>query len=182
MSFPEPIRNEALKKAHFMCVACHAPFVDVHHILPKGEGGTDTLDNAAPLCPGCHGIYGANPVYRKQIRQMRDNWYDVCEKKYGLSNVPVAQKLNEMSETLKTVRLDQVKYQDTLDQIKKTMLRSLSSTASVINSAETFEEIATASGTANFMGNSNRCWRCGEPFLPTEPFLDYCPRCGTQRP
>jgi hypothetical protein len=29
-------------------------YLEVHHILPLGEGGDDTLINAAALCPSCH--------------------------------------------------------------------------------------------------------------------------------
>jgi HNH endonuclease len=30
------------------------PYLEVHHVSPLGEGGDDTLDNAAALCPSCH--------------------------------------------------------------------------------------------------------------------------------
>lgn len=30
------------------------PYLEVHHIVPLGEGGDDTLINAAALCPSCH--------------------------------------------------------------------------------------------------------------------------------
>jgi predicted HNH restriction endonuclease len=30
------------------------PYLEVHHIVPLGEGGEDTLENAAGLCPHCH--------------------------------------------------------------------------------------------------------------------------------
>jgi predicted restriction endonuclease len=29
-------------------------YLEVHHIVPLGEGGDDTLINAAALCPSCH--------------------------------------------------------------------------------------------------------------------------------
>lgn len=38
-----------------MCAVCnrlHA--VQVHHIVPRSEGGTDKPSNAIPLCPNCH--------------------------------------------------------------------------------------------------------------------------------
>lgn len=31
-----------------------SPFLEVHHIVTLAEGGDDTLDNAAALCPRCH--------------------------------------------------------------------------------------------------------------------------------
>lgn len=30
------------------------PYLEVHHVVPLGEGGDDTLANAAALCPHCH--------------------------------------------------------------------------------------------------------------------------------
>lgn len=30
------------------------PFLEVHHVWPLGEGGPDTTDNAAAVCPNCH--------------------------------------------------------------------------------------------------------------------------------
>lgn len=30
------------------------PFLEVHHIIPLSEGGEDTPDNCAALCPNCH--------------------------------------------------------------------------------------------------------------------------------
>jgi HNH endonuclease len=30
------------------------PYLEVHHIVPLSEGGDDTLENAAALCPSCH--------------------------------------------------------------------------------------------------------------------------------
>ncbi|WP_242835357.1 HNH endonuclease signature motif containing protein [Desulfitobacterium sp. PCE1] len=61
-----------------MCI-CREPFVEIHHIIPQEEGGPDTLDNAAPLCSSCHDLYGGNPYKRKQIKQMRDYWFELVE-------------------------------------------------------------------------------------------------------
>lgn len=76
MAFSEKVKNEVKKKAFFRCAVCQQAFVEVHHIIPQEEGGEDTLDNAAPLCASCHDLYGGNPGKRKQIRQMRDDWYE----------------------------------------------------------------------------------------------------------
>jgi hypothetical protein len=56
-------------------------FVEVHHIQPESEGGPDTLDNAAALCASCHDLFGGNPEKRKQIRQMRDDWWQKMEER-----------------------------------------------------------------------------------------------------
>lgn len=81
MAFSEKIKPLAKQKSAFRCCLCHKPFVEIHHIAPQAEGGADTLDNAAPLCSSCHDLYGGNPEKRKAIRQMRDYWWDVIEKR-----------------------------------------------------------------------------------------------------
>jgi hypothetical protein len=75
MGFSEPIKLEAKRRSAFRCCIDHRPFVEVHHIVPSSEGGLDTLENAAPLCASCHDLFGGNPEKRKQIRQMRDHWW-----------------------------------------------------------------------------------------------------------
>jgi hypothetical protein len=30
------------------------PYLEIHHVVPLSEGGDDTLENAAALCPSCH--------------------------------------------------------------------------------------------------------------------------------
>src|SRR6266436_3035129 len=82
MPFSELTKLEAKRKAHFCCVVCHQPFVEVHHIIPQADDGTDDLDNAAPLCALCHDHFGGNPDKRKQIREMRDLWYELCETRF----------------------------------------------------------------------------------------------------
>ncbi|RRJ66070.1 HNH endonuclease [Paenibacillus oralis] len=81
MAFSEKVKLEAKKKACFRCVICQKPFVEIHHIIPQADGGSDTIDNAAPLCASCHDLFGGNPEKRKQIREMRDHWFDMMEKR-----------------------------------------------------------------------------------------------------
>lgn len=81
VAFSERTKKMARQKANFRCVICYNSFVEVHHIIPQTEGGDDTLDNAAPLCASCHDLFGGNPEKRKQIRQMRDHWFEQMEKR-----------------------------------------------------------------------------------------------------
>ncbi|WP_220186402.1 HNH endonuclease [Brevibacillus halotolerans] len=76
VAFSERTKKVAKQKANFRCVICYKPFVEVHHIIPQAEGGDDSLDNAAPLCASCHDLFGGNPEKRKQIKQMRDHWFE----------------------------------------------------------------------------------------------------------
>ncbi|WP_043891123.1 HNH endonuclease [Paenibacillus sp. Aloe-11] len=81
MAFSEKIKLEAKRKACFRCVICHKSFVEIHHIIPQAEGGNDTIENAAPLCASCHDLFGGNPNKRKQIREMRDHWFELMERR-----------------------------------------------------------------------------------------------------
>ena len=76
MPFPESLKKKIRKRANHRCCMCYTLGVDIHHIVPQVEGGDDTEDNAAPLCPNCHSTYGANPEKRKIIREIRDHLYE----------------------------------------------------------------------------------------------------------
>jgi len=83
MAFSELQKAAVRKRAHFRCCLCHGLGVDIHHVVPQAEGGSDEDDNAAPLCPSCHETYGANGAKRKFIREARDFWYETCEKRFA---------------------------------------------------------------------------------------------------
>lgn len=83
MAFSEKTKNKVKRKSCFRCVICHKPFVEIHHIIPLSEGGSNRIDNAAPLCASCHDLYGGNTEKRKQIREMKDHWFDLMEKRYN---------------------------------------------------------------------------------------------------
>lgn len=85
MGFSEALKLSAKRKAHFKCCICqrHSVSLEAHHIIPESDGGPDTEENAAPLCPTCHAEYGANPEKRTAIRVQRDFWYEICERRYA---------------------------------------------------------------------------------------------------
>lgn len=83
MAFSEDLKLAVKKKSHFSCCLCKSIVIEIHHIIPHEEKGSDTEDNAAPLCPSCHEMYGANPVKRKFIRETRDFWYEICAKRFA---------------------------------------------------------------------------------------------------
>lgn len=53
-----------LNQAQGVCEACDSPapfnradgspYLEAHHILPLAQGGPDTVENCAALCPNCH--------------------------------------------------------------------------------------------------------------------------------
>lgn len=49
------IRNDALDRDGQSCVSCGAESnLVVHHIIPRGQGGSNDLKNLATLCEACH--------------------------------------------------------------------------------------------------------------------------------
>ena len=76
MAFKESLKKEVRKKSDGKCVLCHKPFVEIHHIIPESNNGPDTIDNAVALCSYCHDLIGANPTKRKQLKEIRDSWYE----------------------------------------------------------------------------------------------------------
>lgn len=68
------VKAWALKTANGACEMClnNAPFkkengdpyLEVHHVLPLSEGGSDTIENTVAVCPNCHMKfhYGADKI------------------------------------------------------------------------------------------------------------------------
>ena len=85
MPFLSSTKRAVRSRAWFACCVCRkiSLGLEVHHILPQAEGGADSEDNAAPLCPSCHAIYGGNPELRARLREMRDVWYGMCERLFA---------------------------------------------------------------------------------------------------
>jgi HNH endonuclease len=83
MPFSPSLALRVRQKCHFQCCLCRDIGVEIHHIVPQSEGGSDTEENAAPLCPSCHEKLGANPTKRKFIREARDFWFETCAARYA---------------------------------------------------------------------------------------------------
>ncbi len=85
MPFPPRVRQEALVAAARHCCVCRrykGIKVEVHHIVPEGEGGSDEIKNAIVLCFDCHADAGHyNPKHprgtqfsRGELLRARDAW------------------------------------------------------------------------------------------------------------
>ena len=186
MPFSEAIKKLARQKAHFVCVVCRSvPFVEVHHIIPESEGGPNTIENAAPLCAGCHDLFGNNPDKRKQIRDMRDQWYEICEKRYMNPDIGVHfEKINELYETQQSIKEDQEKQKELLIEIKDTLLKAMDATGSSISKSISLDSIIADSGNvtsgarlADNVYANVKCERCGTQ-IGLLVGANKCPNCG----
>lgn len=97
MPFSEKIKFEVKRLSHQTCCVCKNIGIEIHHIIPQSENGPDDLDNAAPLCPSCHEIYGQNPTKRKFIRESRDIWYEICERRFQVPATELAEIRNKVT-------------------------------------------------------------------------------------
>ncbi len=129
MVFTESTKLAVKRKAHFACCLCRAVGVELHHIVPQSEGGADTQENAAPLCPSCHETYGANPTKRKFIREARDFWFEICDTRYATD----ASRIDELQAMLR-----QLPTKSDLENIvaRASEIRELSSSSGVRKNVE----------------------------------------------
>lgn len=173
MAFSETQKLKVRRKAHFCCCLCHALGVEVHHIIPEAEGGSDTLANAAPLCPSCHEAYGANPTKRKFIREARDLWYEVCEKRYAGD----LERLDEISEQLRNAAT-----KSDLDAAIAKITRMMETEASRGDRSvpQRAQEVARlGSMIAPGVGANRHCKKCGTTIGLYIGDQGRCPNCGT---
>ncbi|MBI2910021.1 MAG: SUMF1/EgtB/PvdO family nonheme iron enzyme [Chloroflexi bacterium] len=89
MAFPDDVAERLLVACHRRCCLCEK-FVgnkmEIHHIVPKSEGGQDTEENGIPLCLECHAEVGAyNPRHPKgrkftpsELRKHKEQWFAKC--------------------------------------------------------------------------------------------------------
>lgn len=76
-----------LKRGEIKCVMCgwDKTTLDIHHILPKKEGGTDDNSNLIPLCPNCHRmahekLYDKEDLIKFNLKEIFSNWKEYYNK------------------------------------------------------------------------------------------------------
>ena len=92
MPFPRKDVEYFLVACHRRCCICYrfcGVKIEIDHIVPTAEGGTDTVDNAIPVCFECHAeIHSYNdkhPRGRKftpdELRGHKEQWLELCKNK-----------------------------------------------------------------------------------------------------
>ena len=64
------LRERILKRDQYLCGPCRdkgrtTPATEVHHVLPKSQGGTDDVSNLISTCPECHREADAEALGRR---------------------------------------------------------------------------------------------------------------------
>lgn len=166
MPFSEKTKLEAKKRSNFQCCVCFSPFVEVHHIIPQENGGDDTLDNAAPLCGGCHQKYGGNRELQKQLKEMRDHWWERCK------NQNITPEIFEKIDGLG----------NKVDEVKNVLIPFVERTLSQMRDAKSVDGLsisfmALTSGTSGSVQFAISCPRCKNPMRHIGGTSYYCENC-----
>ncbi len=50
-------RKEVYRRDGYRCALCDSTrYLQIHHCVPRGEGGTNNIQNLICLCADCHGL------------------------------------------------------------------------------------------------------------------------------
>lgn len=119
MSFSEKTKLEVKHKTAFRYCRCQSIGIDVHHIIPEKDSGSDDISNAAPLCQNCHDQFGGNPEKRKEITQMRDWWYEKCGEMFSQpGHEDFLDKLRQINEKIESIQDSQLGVPELKDMLK----------------------------------------------------------------
>jgi Zn finger protein HypA/HybF involved in hydrogenase expression len=188
MAFSEKIKLTVKKQAGFQCCRCHEIGIDIHHIIPQADSGTDDIDNAAPLCQNCHDRFGTNPEKRKEIKQMRDWWYEVILEKYPAGQSSQLEgKLADINDIILRMLRMHSEQKSSIDALKQELNLKLENLKSVSLSNTRDEENIVRQKTSQYisaitLGNrvhaNFQCRKCGTAigFLVGS---NECPKCHT---
>lgn len=86
--FPEADAINLLARCHRCCCVCHrfcGVKIELDHIRPRSDGGTDVIENAIPVCFECHAeihsYNGQHPRGRKfrphELQSHKEQWLDI---------------------------------------------------------------------------------------------------------
>jgi 5-methylcytosine-specific restriction endonuclease McrA len=159
-------------------VLCRQPiFLEVHHIEPEAEGGSCDIENAAPLCPTCHDLWGSHPEKRKYLREVRDFCWEYSAKiEQHPSLIATNERIDELQQELRAVSQGQTRQMEIMTEIKALYVDQLKSTAGSVSSARTVEELMIASGSAVATPGTGSLIFTGH--APTVSVTHECSQCG----
>ena len=78
MAIPKKIRDFVLVASKHQCSICQSNTVDVHHIIPVVDGGTNDLENLMVVCPNHHRNFHDGKFTIEQMKTYRTQWLQKC--------------------------------------------------------------------------------------------------------
>lgn len=88
MAFSSDVAERLLVACHRHCCLCHkwaGSRMEIHHIIPRSEGGDDSEENGIPLCFDCHAeVHSYNPkqpmgrrIRPSELRKHKRQWFAI---------------------------------------------------------------------------------------------------------
>ena len=64
-NIPNDRRKEVYRRDGWACILCGSgQYLQIHHVIPRGRGGSDFPENLVTLCSICHGqVHGTIPLH-----------------------------------------------------------------------------------------------------------------------
>ena len=123
----------------------------MHHIIPERKGGTNIIDNAAPLCAKCHADFGDNEQKRKEILKMRDWWYE-----QAVSMFKTAPDYSPILERIDSLVLEiQQHHTSKLDNLKKALAKFVAKDHEyLLKKIDSITPATAQSGSSNIVSSS----------------------------
>lgn len=114
MSFTPQIKEDVLVACGRHCCLCYrfcGIKIEIHHIKPRAESGSDAFDNAIPLCFDCHAdmrTYDSKhpkgtKYSEKELIRLRDIWYEKVKNSGGTQSISSTETDKEIYKALQDV-------------------------------------------------------------------------------
>ena len=63
-NIPNETRKAVYRRDGFRCALCdETRYLQIHHVIPRGKGGNDSVYNLITLCSKCHALAHGTNVY-----------------------------------------------------------------------------------------------------------------------
>jgi len=104
MGFSPAIKQQAMIASARHCCVCHrykGVKMEVHHIKQEADGGSNTFENAIPLCFDCHSDAGhfndrhpmGTKFSKQELIKSRDAWYEFTKSNPSIEKLITSNKI-----------------------------------------------------------------------------------------
>ena len=67
-NIPNDIRVRVYRRDGYRCALCDSTqYIQIHHYIPRGKGGSNTMHNLITLCAACHAQAHGTKIYEMDI-------------------------------------------------------------------------------------------------------------------
>lgn len=69
-SVPNATRRTVYRRDGWRCALCDDPrHLQIHHVIPRSEGGSDFPENLITLCSKCHALAHGTKLFETDLQQ-----------------------------------------------------------------------------------------------------------------